>query len=299
MLQNASANLVKKDSQGEPHVELNFLLANLSAHVVNGYYLEYQDPTQLKALQEEYRGRYLLKRTGGDILTVPLVSEEPPSDWTPCSFSFDNDWSLFERMIEHGVRQLLRTKYPSTRVPPYGRILFNVQGEANDLVKEALAAERQLLSKLGFLHIYRKYYLFAAYLQDTEAGTKHLGVAIDIGTDWQIRASIKELVEKGIDLTGCYAIPLELNRDEVGIGNKSAGCISQVDGLSVKLADYRDEEVIDARSYTVEATLENVTRCVTTVLGSSAENALRLRAYPKSSLARKQMKAQARCTIAS
>src|SRR5699024_884982 len=122
----------------------------------DGYYFQYEDKDQLRALQDRYRDKYLIKRAGGEVLAVPLRPSQPLSDWTACSFSIDSDWGVFERALEHGVRQLLRTKYPVMKVPPYGRILFSMQGEANDLVGEALATQRNLLSRLGFLHIYRK-----------------------------------------------------------------------------------------------------------------------------------------------
>lgn len=257
-------------------IVLNFLPVTFSAHEITGFSLNYEDKIQLRRLQDRYKGEFLLKRAGRKINAVPLSPGKKSLDGEPCVFSTHKDWSLFDRLLEEGIRRFLRTSYPSMDIPEYGPILIKVESEKHDLIREALAQQKDALAKLGFIHIYRKYRIAGSHLRHNPQDEPLYGILVSVNTGWQIRADIAELASKGVNVTGCYVVPLNVTRDERRIGYKTAGRIREVNGTSVRLTDFRDQEVVDARQYTVEASLENVTQCVNALLGQRGSTVMRL-----------------------
>ena len=254
---------------------LNFLPATFSAAEIAGFRLDYEDKEQLRDLQNRFRGTLFLRRFGKTIQIVQLSSTAEVLDAEPCVFSAREDWGLFDRLLEEGIRRFLRTTYhPRMRVPEFGPIRFSVAGEQYDLVQVALAQQRNALAKLSFLHVYRKYHLQGSHLRRDQRDDPLFGVLVQISTNWQFSASIADLVARGVDVTGCYAVPLNVAWTEHSIGHKIAGCISRVNDTVVDLVDFRDHEVIDAREYTIEARPENVARCVNAVLGAQGSAAM-------------------------
>jgi hypothetical protein len=257
-------------------VVLNFLPVTLSAYEIAGFNLIYEDETQLRRLQDQYKGRYLLRRARRRIEVVPLLPDRETLGGEPCVFSTREDWGLFEKLLEEGVRRFLHTRYSIMNVPEYGPILIKAEGEKNDLFLDALAHQKDALTKLGFIHIYRKYFIAASHLRRNLQEEPLYGVLIRVSTDWQIRASVAELVSKGVNVLGCYVVPLKASQKELRIGHKTVGCIGEINGADVRLFDFRDQEVVDARQYTIEASLENVTRCVNALLGQQGPTVMRL-----------------------
>jgi len=118
-----------------------------------------------------------------------------------------------------------------------------------------------------FIKIFRKYYLEIVHSFDQDANDRQFGLLIKISTRWIIGASIAELTKKGIDLKGCYALPLN-TWQEPGRGDRIVGRISDIYGDKVKLVDYRTDEFISASQYTIEASIENVQKCINRILGT-------------------------------
>lgn len=258
------------------NIVVNLLPVTFSTDQIEGFNLDYGDKGQLRDLQDRYRNEFLLKRRGGSIQAVPLSSERKPLDGESCMFSASEDWSLFHRLLEEGIRRFLRSEFPSMNVPEYGPVLFRVEGEPYDLVRKALGENRYALEKLGFIHIYRKYHLRGTHVNNKEENCLVHGTLISISTSWQIRASIADLVSRGINVVGCYVVPLESDRGRTRIGNTIVGRIREIDGSRIHLVDFRDQEVVDAHQYSIEASLENVTRCATSLIGRQASSAMRL-----------------------
>jgi hypothetical protein len=256
-------------------ITLNFLPAKFSTGEVAGLRLDYEDKTQLRRLQDCYKGEFLLKRSGRRISAVPLLSSREPLDGEPHVFLIHEDWSLFARLLEEGIRRLLRSKYPSMNIPEFGPVLIRTGGEEYDLVRAALHNCKNILAKLGFVHIHRKYQISGGYVRRSLQDDPAHGVLISISTNWQIGVSIAELVSKGINVIGCYVVPLDTSQDS-RIGHKIAGRIREINGTEVQLIDFRDQEVVDARRYTLEASLENVTKCANTLLDRQGSAAMRL-----------------------
>ena len=53
------------------------------------------------------------------------------------------------------------------------------------------------------------------------------------------------------------------------------GCIREVNGDSVRLVDFRESEFVNTNQYTIEASLENVNKCVNAIMGSQSSKITR------------------------
>jgi hypothetical protein len=275
LVANSKSTISISDQTGqEAGIVLNFLPVTFSAQEVAGSSLNYEDENQLRRLQDRYKGVIFFRRDRHRIQAIPLSTQEGLVVGEPWTFTTRYHWSLFDRLLEEGVRRFLRTKYPSMGVPEYGRVFFSVVREQHDLVRAALVQRRDVLTKLNFFHIYRRYRIAGSHLRRTPQDDPSYGILVHISTDWQISASIADLISRGVDVVGCYVAPIGAAVNS--IGSKTAGCISRVVGLDVYLVDFRDQEVVSAREYSIEASPENIARIAGTLLGQRGSEVTRL-----------------------
>jgi len=265
---------MEQSSSNLSGITLNFLPVQFSTHELSGFFIDYQDKEHLRKLQDDYQGQFLFKRRGNKISAIPLADTQELPNGEAHTFSAQEDWSLFQRILEEGIRSFLQANYPSLIVPKYGPVWMKVKGETHDLIRAALAKHRHALSKLGFLHIYRKYRIVGSHLRMNSQDDPTFGALIKISTSWQINSSITELIANGIDPVGCYIVPLN-TQQQGGIGYKTVGCIREVNGDSVRLVDFRESEFVNTNQYTIEASLENVNKCVNAIMGSQSSKITR------------------------
>lgn len=267
-----------------PVTKLNFVPAIFSSNEITGFVLNYESSEQLRSFEKTYKGQYLFRRDRNTIRAVPLVAgcKTLPSDAKSERFTTLRDTYLFSALLKEGVRELLRAK--SFGVAEYGRIHIRVEKGnkgSEDLVPPAIKrviSEKEraaALKKAEFLHIYRRYFIEAAYVGViSEEVLPQYGLLFDIGTAWQIHASIKGLIERGINVIGCYASAERKPIDPESIGNKSYGCIARIEGEKVWLVDYRDQEIVDATTHYIEGSLDNFTLCVNTLFPVNTAKAI-------------------------
>ena len=125
----------------------------------------------------------------------------------------------------------------------------------------------ELLTRiLNFIHIHRKYFVGVTYIWNKLVEDYQFGIIIKVGTKWFIDANIADLQTRGIDTTGCYVVPIGTWQNPER-GDKIAGCISKFENGRAKLIDYRDQEYVDTTDYTIEASVENINRCIQALLG--------------------------------
>ncbi|MBI3913380.1 MAG: hypothetical protein HY327_04235 [Chloroflexi bacterium] len=251
---------------------LNMLQVEYDNLSVNGELLSYSTSEHLRSLQDRNQGKWICKRAGRRIQAVPLTIDAQTLSGEPVTFSATTDWTLFGKLLEEGVRRTLKTLYPSCVVSNYGEVLLKVTGKGADLAEEVLRNLR--MQKPSFLSVYKVYHFEAAYLRANASEQPEFGLRVKLSTNWRIRLSIQELDQLGIDLTGCYVVPIHPTRvDE--IGNRAVGALREVDAGKVYLNDARGVDLIDANEYTVEASLENVNKCFEKILGTQSTYAIK------------------------
>lgn len=260
---------------------LNLLPAMFSQRQVEGVSLQYNDEKQLESLREQTKGKYVLRRIGKYIICVPTSKTEIlPIGGEPYSVTTLHEWGMFRALLENGVSAFFSNLYSGRLdiqiLPGRTGLVILAVGDKNNLLRTALGGNRYAQDKLNFIKIYRRYYIEAVNSYDPAIIDYQFGLVIKISTKWIITASIAELNKWGIEVTGCYALPVNMWHQPVR-GDRIVGRISEVYGDQVKLVDYRTEEFIPASKYTIEASLDNIQRCIKIlgVQGSKSYNAVR------------------------
>lgn len=252
---------------------LNLLPIQFDHDEVWGELLPYSSENELRALQDSTRSKWVCRRAGKKIQAIPLCDNETLGGEV-VKFLDGKDWSLFERLLEEGVRRQLKSVYSSGAISNYGEVWLKAAGNGMDIAREALRDFSSLNNKPMPLAIYRLYHFEAAHLRTNVSEPPLFGLRVKLSTDWQMTISIAELSRLGMDLTGCYVLPLS-KLSTPGIGNKIVGAVREIKDGKVFLSDVRDKDVVDAEDHTIEASQENVSRCFTTLLGSQSTTAIR------------------------
>jgi hypothetical protein len=267
-----------------PLTTLNFIPVTFSVDEISGFVLNYTDAEQLRTLQNTYKRDYIFRRDiiRNVIQAIPLTAtpSKLPGSATIEKVSQAKEQYVFSTLLEEGVRRFLRSRQPS--VPEYGRIHIRVEKETEDLIppaiKRAVHSEpkhTETLKKLKFLHIYRRYYIEPAFIiATTDSPKPQYGLLFDIGTAWQIRATIKELSTSGVPLSGCYVTPTAKPINQNVIGNRSVGRIARIEGDIVYLVDYRDKDTIPANTHQIEGSLDNFVLCIDSLLDAGTAKAI-------------------------
>ncbi len=262
--------------QSNPLV-LNVLPARFSVEQIKGEILPYTSEQDLRSLQDAHKGQWLLRRVGKRLQSIPLKEDSESLGGAAATFSLDKDWQLFARLLEEGVREFLLSLNSSGFVTRYGPVILKAMGTDAEIVSEVFKQRSDLLRKLSWLKVYRRYRFEAVHLRMTQGDTPSFGLRVKLTTSWNIGVSVAELVKMGIDVTDCYIVPFP-PRQTSEIGKHAAGAIRYVQDGIVALYDARDLETVNANEYTIEASIENVTRCIERMTGTQskfAANAIR------------------------
>lgn len=120
---------MEQSSSNLSGITLNFLPVQFSTHELSGFFIDYQDKEHLRKLQDDYQGQFLFKRRGNKISAIPLADTQELPNGEAHTFSAQEDWSLFQRILEEGIRSFLQANYPSLIVPKYGPVWMKVKGK--------------------------------------------------------------------------------------------------------------------------------------------------------------------------
>jgi hypothetical protein len=260
--------MISNTLEEQPVIKINFLPSKFSANKVKGYILNYDNNDQLRKLQDEYYGKMVLRRFGNVINAVPVMGGVSV-DGVETEFDAGKHWKIFKALLEEGVRLALTKLYPTLPIPKFGNIVFDVVGTANDLFKASLIEAHIKSSGIDFVSIYRKYSISAESLSRVGA-TSLFGVSIKVSTHWKITANIGTLRKKGVNVVGAYAVPLNTIDEKKSIGLRTIGKIARIEQDSAFLVDSRDADAININDYTIEASLENVTKCARAIIGEQS-----------------------------
>lgn len=250
---------------------MNFLSVKFDAEQVTGEILPYNSNKELREQQDTYKRTWFLRRAGKRVQAVPLIQDAASLGGEKTTFSTVLDWQLFERLLEEGIRNLLCSLNPHGFVTSYGPVILKAIGTDKEIVGEVFKQRPDMLKKLSWLQVYRRYHFEAVHLRMTQSDAPRFGLRVKLTTSWNIGVSVAELVRRGIDVRDCYVVPFP--RRDGGIGKQSAGAIRQVQAGLITLYDTRDSEIVNANSYTVEASQQNVARFIERTTGDQSRSA--------------------------
>lgn len=247
-------------------LKLNYLPVSFNNNDIEGELLPYVDKDQLRSLQDEQKGLWICRRAGSKIQAIPLSDKAGTLQGVKASFNTKQDFQLFKRLLEEGVRRLLKSTPQDSSVSDFGKVVLRITGSKNDLLSQALQKRQDILKKIQFLKIYRCYEFDAVHVRVDAANEPEFGIRIKLYTKWEFGISVKELNNLGLDLRGFYTIPFSSVQHKQ-IGYKVMGSIREVKEGKVYLNDAREDETLDANEITVEGSLENVSLILKKLVG--------------------------------
>ena len=252
----------------ELELNLNSIPAKFSSTEVQGELLSFINKDQLKNLQNKQIGTWVCKRAGSQIQAVPLSDKSNTLNGVKVKFSTKQDSQLFQRLLEEGVRRLLRSSYPNFNVTEFGKVILKITGSKNDILSQALHGRPDILQKLSFLKIYRCYEFDAVHVQADFPSEPEFGIRTKLSTSWEFGVSARELSDMGMNLEGFYVLPFSMI-EKRQIGYKVAGSIREIKEGKIFLDDARDVKSVNANDFTVEGSLENVSLILRKLFGEA------------------------------
>jgi hypothetical protein len=250
---------------------LNYLPVTLSNRQLSAMTRVYTDNSEYDALREQVDSNYFLRRYGEKVYCISTPNCNADIDGDIEIITTKDNAPIFQYVLKEGIRTLLLQQYkdkPDYHISSYGDLIVTATGTPNDLLKPVLE-KNAFYPKLSFLHVYRKYNMDIVRTWDKDINDFRFGVLIRVGTKWRVGATLEELIAKGIDLKGCYVVPVSSGQ-EFERGNKIAGSIVEIRNGQARLGEYRDQEFVDAKTFTIEASLENINRCSVALLGNGS-----------------------------
>jgi hypothetical protein len=180
----------------EPNLKINLIPIIFDKDTFAGCELPYVDEDHLRELRKSYRDSHVIKRSGNWIQCVSL-NDETESLGKEKQFSIKNDFTLASRLIQDSIIRFLKAKNTifSRLFNPTSVIMTKVnlmQGVVNDEIASVLP-------------------MYAEYQFDTRIIVPHnkrvtFGILLDFNMCQLVEPTVKELMDKGVDITGCYVV---------------------------------------------------------------------------------------------
>lgn len=239
----------------KPDLRINLIPITFDKDKFAGSELPYVDEYHLRELRESHKDSHVIKRRGNSIQCV-CINDEAELLGKEKQFSINNDFILVSRLVQDSIIGFLKAKNVrfSKLFNPTSIVMTKVnlmQGVVNDEIASILP-------------------MHAEYQFDTRAIIPHnrkvtFGILLDFNMYQLIEPTAKVLMDKGVDIGGCYVVVDDLRAPE-GVEprfrRKLLGRVKDVTGHSLALDDYREKGQIDAASCYLEASFSNIRRCL-------------------------------------
>jgi len=255
-------------------IALNGFRIELSAEEFNAYVQEVMDTKEFKRLRESIGGAWFLYLQEGKAWGIPRQS--PPSE----SFGQPETLRCNEHLwfLKARINDVLPEKFPqynAFRLRP-----FSFLGRKDEII-EAITTELKGLPELiGQFKILPKFELEAKLVEFRE-GESFIGLFMEVGTRWEIHASLKDLQKAGVDLEGLYAVW----RDPLPDQRNLVGRIESVSDDLVTLSEaYDDNKTVSADKVRLEGSKASFSRCLKKLLGGRYQQFEKEREYREANL---------------
>lgn len=237
-------------------IKLNFIPIKLSADKFNGFRLPYDCEQQLNDLREQERD-FIFRRNANMIDCIPIVKTTKRLGENKTFYVKDN-LQLAENLVHSGLIRFFQRKNVSfSKIYPI-QLILEKENLATNLLKES------------DFHVL--FPIFASYEISSRAIVPHngpviFGLSISFGVKFLVQATVEDLINRGVDIRKFY---VETDIDESILDARLAskyrrvlaGRVTDVNGMSLKLDDFKDSPVIDAGLCYLEPTRRNLNHCV-------------------------------------
>ena len=222
-----------------PDIRINLIPITFDKGKFAGSELPYVDKDYFRELRESHRDSHVIKRRGNWIQCVPL-NDEAELLGNEKQFSIKNDFTLALRLVQDSIIRFLKVK----------NMLFSRLFNPTSIIitKENLMQgvfDKKIASVLS---------MHPEYLFDSRTIVPHnrkvtFGILLDFNVCQRIEQTVKELMDKGVDISGCYVEVDDLKEPggvETRFRRNLVGRVKDAIGYSLTLDDYREKGEIDA-----------------------------------------------------
>jgi hypothetical protein len=248
-------------------LRLNLIPIKFSTDTFKGYEFPYIDADHLKGLRKKYRESHVFRRQGDKIQCVP-ISESAEALGEERTFTLGRDFLFAEHLVQSALIRFFHDKgvkfsqfiYPTSIVIEKENLMKDIVGNEEISTLLPMYPEYEIESRLLIPH----------------KGYVTFGILVNFSVRHLIDCTAAELIGKKVDLDDRYVV---VSRDDIQeslvdkkYSNRLAGKIIGIEGSTLKLADYRDQESIDSESCSLESSQKNFVHCLASLFPEDLEN---------------------------
>lgn len=242
----------------KPDLRINLIPITFDKDKFAGSELPYVNEDHLRELRESHKNSHAINRRGNWIQCVPL-NDEAELVGKEKQFSIKNDFTLASRLVQDSIIRFLKAKnMPFSRLFNPTSIIITKENLMQGVVDDEIASMLPMHPKYQF---------------DSRTIVPHnskvtFGILLDFNVCQLIEPTAKELMDKGVDISGCYVV-VDDSQEPEGVEPRFrrnlVGRVKNVTGHSLALDDYREKDQIDAASCYLEASPGNIRQCLATL----------------------------------
>ena len=249
----------------KPDLRINLIPIAFKKNKFAGSELPYKDEDQLKELRDTYRESHVIKRRKNKIQCVPLADESELLG-TEKQFSVKNDFILASRLVQESIIRFLKSKDMQFRR------LFNPTSIV--IKKENLMTEIVNDDEIASVIPMHPEYQFESRVIVPHNRKVVFGILLNFNVCQLIEATAKDLIDRGMDISGCYVVADSTHEFPVvdkRYRKRLVGKVKDVDGQILKLDDFNEQDQIDATSCYLEPSLRNIRQCLMALSGQDIQ----------------------------
>ena len=244
-------------------ISLNGFKVELSDSTFTAYVQDMPDSKEFRALREKLQPDWFLYWRGGKVYGIKKESQSTQTFGNSIELKCNEHLHLLAAFINSLLPEIFY-QYEVFRFRPF---TFLAKRNENELVSSIATKIEDLPPLINSFAIKPKFAL-EAKLVELQHEESFIGLFLRLQTRWQIKASLLELKNAGVNLEGLYVVRRQPQPGQ----RRLVGKISQLNEKTVYLSESFDEiTCINEDEVWLEATKAAFARCLKTLLGSRYE----------------------------
>lgn len=241
---------------------LNFTPIEIIGDKIKAYSSTFESKEQLNNLRKQYQN-CTFYRQGIEILCIPQNNEQKIGK------ELELEVSQNHKLICRLVLENLQTNLVSPNRKIISLSPFTFIDTTKDLIRESSFGE-----KLRGLHIYPKYSISVKSIKRNNGSTT-FGIVIDVSAYFDTSYTIKDLIEKGLNLKNIYVVKKSVSKinDKDWIHKHTIGKIVSINDNLIKLSDYRESNSVVVSECYPEPRKDNFNFIIRSIVGPEYQNA--------------------------